>query len=1017
MANDAETVADLEWINEVRDDPLKWFQGWGWWKDEITKESSRGPANIYQRRVMAHIKWCMERDLPCRIAGLKYRRAGSSTVGNGGGLHFCGMQHKWRMAVIGTDYKAATNMLEMVEHFAKHDDFPGWSPNVTKGGEITITAQQWSKEDGNGVLDRSIATRLEYAHGASVELFTAENPESARSAGLNAYLACVPGDTLVIVNDGRMRKIEDVRPGDRVLTDSGAAAIVRGIEGKPNSKGALVRITPWLSQSVSFTWDHKIPTQRGMVQACDVKAGDEVSMPLRDIREGLTPPLVIRATTRKQGGGKPRRTAGMEIPKTRETGFFFGYYLAEGHAKRSAGRFTEVSFTRHRSEARYSDRAVAAVREYCEGVRTLQREGCLTDTVHLNGAGMASIVAEHFGAVDEKHIPDWVFEAGREFCDGLLDGYLSGDGSKTLATSAHGRFNRVVAVTVHGSIATQIRDIAASLGFGWGAMKRKAAGRRHGRNCKETWRTEWNGNSARRLAQLVGGEWVENIRRHSGDVPRWRIAGGKVWMKVRKVDVDESPKVWDLEVDHPDHTFRTAWFAVGNTEVGRWQNGGEKDAGDTLTAMRNALPKTGFHFAMEESTAKGAQGAFYETCRRARWPDYAQWPEQWKVSWPLDEAQFGKDIQFVFIFAAWFEDDRHWDRKLTPAMETFLRENLDEDEKALIARYGQDGPKGQRLGNEVNATVWEQLAWRRGIIATVCTKGGKDEFAVEYPSSPDEAFRASGDPALDREGLMALEAMARDKSERNQPSYGQLTRQDNGKVSWDGCAASQATVIRWEEPIIPVSMHDRGGKYVIGCDPMSGADNVTGNGEKDRHAVFVVRDAYTDHRGEFHFVKIVARIKPPCEWESAVLTRQMYLLSVYYGGATIVVEANIGAAILTSLEENYRANVYYRQQFDHPSQKTIPKLGWMSSEPTKRILLDTLQRYVREQMFEMLCLHAVGEMLTYVIDAKGKASAAGSAHDDDCVGVALALACIAFAHEYPAPQPVRRDDPNAREWR
>lgn len=631
----------LELVDEVRDDPLLWFEAHGWWKDEITKESSRGPANIYQRRVMAHIKWCMERDLPCRIAGLKYRRAGSSTGGNGGGIHFCGMQHKWRMAVIGTDYKAATNMLEMVEHFAKHDDFPGWSPSVSKTGEITVTAQQWSKDGDSGILERSIATRLEYAHGASVELFTAENPESARSAGLNAYLA---------------------------------------------------------------------------------------------------------------------------------------------------------------------------------------------------------------------------------------------------------------------------------------------------------------------------------------------------------------------------------------TEVGRWQNGGEKDAGDTLTAMRNALPKTGFHFAMEESTAKGAAGAFYETCRKARWPGYATWSKQWEVSWPLEESQFGGDLQFVFIFAAWWEDDRHWDRKMTPEMEEFLKANLDEDEKQLIARYQQDGPNGPRLGAEVSGTVWQQLAWRRGIIENVCTKGGKDEFAVEYPSSPDEAFRASGDPALDRAGLMILEAMARDTTESLQPRYGQLTMQENGTVSWDPCEKNQAVIYRWEEPLIPVGPRDRGGKYLVVCDPMSGADGVTGDGEKDRHAVFVIRDAYVNDQGKFHQVKVVARIKPPCEWPTAVLTRWVYLLSVYYGGATIVVEANIGAPILVALEQDYHANVHYRELWDDPSQKTVRKLGVMSTEPTKRIFLDVLQKYVHQEMLELRCLHAVGEMHTYVIDAKGKAAAAGSGHDDDCVAISIGLTCLPHAHEYPAPQPVRRLDPN-RGWR
>lgn len=634
------TDEDLAFLNSVRDDPAAWFAGFGWWKDEVTKKSCRGPANIYQRRVFEHVRRCMEAGVPCRMAGLKYRRAGSSTCG-AANIHDLGMQHTWRMAVIGTDYKASANMLDMVKHFAEKDDFPGWRAQVTEGGFQTIPAEQW---EAGGVLEKTIATKLEYAHGSTVEMYTSENPESARSAGLNAVLV---------------------------------------------------------------------------------------------------------------------------------------------------------------------------------------------------------------------------------------------------------------------------------------------------------------------------------------------------------------------------------------TEPGRWQNGGVHDASETLSSIRNALPKTGFHFLFEESTGKGPVGIFYQTCRAARWPDYATWWKQWEQTWPLEEAEFGKPLQHVFIFAGWYEDDRHVDRDVTPEQIAKIQATLDSDEKQLIARYGQDGPQGQRLGGEVNATVWQQLAWRRGIIKTVCTQGGKEEFMTEYPASPDECFRASGHPALDREGLMVLEAMARDTGEHARCFYGQLSLQQNGTASWSPCEKDQATIYRWEEPIVPVTQHDRGGKYLVVCDPMSGAEDVTSsNGEKDRHAVFVLRDAYSDHRSQFHPVKIVARVRPPCEFESEVITRQIYLLSLYYGGATIVVEANgPGAPILKTLEHDLNANVFQREELDAVTQRTTRKLGWMNSEASRRIIIATLQKYVREQMFELRCPHAVGEMLTLIINNKGKAIAGGSNKDDDAIGLALGLETIHAAHEYPAPRPVRRTDPNFREWR
>jgi hypothetical protein len=452
------------------------------------------------------------------------------------------------------------------------------------------------------------------------------------------------------------------------------------------------------------------------------------------------------------------------------------------------------------------------------------------------------------------------------------------------------------------------------------------------------------------------------------------------------------------------------------TEFFRAPKGGATDGGETLNAMIKTVPKRGFTFIGLEGTAEGAIGAGYELAKSARWPEDAEWWKPWEIVWPQNIAEIGPELQFVLIFAAWYED---WENTLecTPAEEAKIRETLSDKEKQLIERYQQDGPKGPRLGGEVDTTVWNQLKWRRATIEHECKQGGEEEFAQEYPSDPEEAFRASGSPALDRDGLMVLESMARDKS--RPPDCGQLTRQNSGAVTFGATERDQATIIRWEEPIIPATPDDRGGRYLVACDPMSGADQVTGNnGEKDRHAIFALRDAYTDHRGTYHPLKVVARIKPPCQWESEVLARQIYLLSLYYGGASIVVEASSsGVAILKSLSADYSANVWQREELDMVSQRTLKKLGWQQSEPARRIIVATLQKYVREQMFELRCMHAVGELLTLIINNKGKAIASGSNKDDDCIALAIGLETIHAAHAYPAPQPIRRVDPNIGIWK
>ena len=50
----------------------------------------------------------------------------------------------------------------------------------------------------------------------------------------------------------------------------------------------------------------------------------------------------------------------------------------------------------------------------------------------------------------------------------------------------------------------QARDLAAALGYGWGAVRYEPAGGEHGRMCKEQWRVMWSGRAAHGLRGLMG---------------------------------------------------------------------------------------------------------------------------------------------------------------------------------------------------------------------------------------------------------------------------------------------------------------------------------------------------------------------------------------------------------------------------------------------------------------------------------------------------------------------------------
>jgi hypothetical protein len=474
------------------------------------------------------------------------------------------------------------------------------------------------------------------------------------------------------------------------------------------------------------------------------------------------------------------------------------------------------------------------------------------------------------------------------------------------------------------------------------------------------------------------------------------------------------------------------------TEVGRWPSGGQWDAVETLTSMRNTLPKAGFHLAIEESTANGAQGAFYDTCRNARWPEYAEWPDMHRSCWPQADSEYGRELQFVFIFAAWFEDERHFERvtpeqmlardpELSPeqaaalaaernaAMARRVEETLDAEawyfgEQELIARYGQPGPLGMRLGGEVAATVWEQLAWRRGIIKNVCSRRGLDEFAQEYPSNPLEAFRASGAPVFDSEGIIAL-----DENLRATPEVDHGVIEDGGFRS---TPEAEAQIHRWEEPI-------PGCRYLVSVDPTKTAEIVKGTGERDRNSVLVLRDGYFDAQRRWHYVKLVARVRPPNQWEDAPLARLVAALASYYGEALIVVESNLGSGLITRLRDEHHCDLYAQENWNRVKHANLTTYGWSTDAATRRHAVSTLQEFIREQTVEIFCPNVIAELKTFVFNSRGRAEAAAGAHDDDVMSLAIGLACLSRASPHPVPQPIVNTKPvddhlwteiNADEW-
>src|SRR5260370_35013661 len=143
---------------------------------------------------------------------------------------------------------------------------------------------------------------------------------------------------------------------------------------------------------------------------------------------------------------------------------------------------------------------------------------------------------------------------------------------------------------------------------------------------------------------------------------------------------------------------------IHGTEVAYWEN-----AAEVMVALLNAIPDSGFNCVFLESTPNGANGTFFDTWQKARWPTDEECPrgqegywKQWASLSPDQEAEAGGLEQFAYVrgFAAGDEFDdarvllnesekRGIESRLDPA-------SWDQGEPQMIELYGIHVPKGHR---------------------------------------------------------------------------------------------------------------------------------------------------------------------------------------------------------------------------------------------------------------------------------------------------------------------------------
>ena len=357
------------------------------------------------------------------------------------------------------------------------------------------------------------------------------------------------------------------------------------------------------------------------------------------------------------------------------------------------------------------------------------------------------------------------------------------------------------------------------------------------------------------------------------------------------------------------------------------------NAKNTMTALMQCVPNSPNTFVCLESTANGVGGYFYDM-----WNDAVE----------------GKN-DFTPIFFPWFETDEY---SMNFPDEETKQAFIEEIESMLPTSDGKMVHTDEWFLKEQFNLTYEQLYWRKWCIANNCG-GDLDMFKQEYPSTPEEAFVASGRPRFD------LKAVKEYEMNCQLPKYtGELIK--SGK-EFKFFEHEKGNLKIWFMP-------EPNKSYCVGVDVAEGLE--TG----DYSVATVMDDELT----------VVAKWRG--HMDPDLFGDELIKLCNFYNEAYLAVENNNhGLTTLKSVANQEYYNLFYTKSYDRFNDTISKKLGWSTNRRTKPLAIDRLAEYIREKYIGMWDIDIVQELYSYVIDEKGATNAQEGKHDDCVMSLAITL--------------------------
>ena len=500
---------------------------------------------------------------------------------------------------------------------------------------------------------------------------------------------CLHPNSPVLLEGGTIKLIKDIRTGDKIYRGRGRQSqVVEDVMVRPYS-GKLIQMFARGNPStpIIVTPDHKFQVHKRWNSAEKIisslnSRGKRVCFFIRPVTH----------TIRKLG----------LLETDYELGWVFGLYMAEGWY---GGAYINFGLNSNETDLRNKLESFATRYTFTSRWRLKGGVGENGMEVSLGSKIFMELIANIFGK--EKKIPDWFWDCGKDFLNGVIDGYVAGDGSEGF--DRRGKFRtKVSSVRLH--LLYQLRDMLLSVRKVYSGIYKLKPREGFGNIRKEQWELDF---------PIERGIKFHKYRKSS----RGKQFYEYISLPVKYEEMDYTGSVYDLtcggSFSLPSclvHNSRA--FGRGDTirkallsELAYYE-----DARSILNAVEDAVPITGE--LTIECTPHGEDSVLYEEWVRAR---------------------EGKSPYKPFFFPWWWSIDY----QIPIGSEMALPEDRGElkltgDEEELIARHH---------------LTEAQIRWRRWKIAE---KQGL--FWQEYPEDELSCFITVGDPVFDQAILNLMAA-------------------------------------------------------------------------------------------------------------------------------------------------------------------------------------------------------------------------------------------------------------------